>query len=346
MTKTKFRLLPSILLAVLIASTDLGLSSSRLGNFLGSGEWLNQSAQAKSSGGRTSGGSFKSRSSSPSRSNSSSPTRSTPRPYNPSYSQPQRSNNNIIVIPGSQPTYRDNSNYSSSSSADDGSWIIGLVILLLVVGGFGAIGYFVWRAMSSKSATGGNDLDNETVTVSKLQVALLAEARSVQTKLNEISLQADTETPEGLYALMQESAIALLRSPENWTHVQSSSQAVQRDRAEGIFSQLSITERTKFSAETLVNVGGKSIGQQSFKADPNEDPAAYIVVTLLIGTEHDKPLFGDIKSSEALEAALQAIAGIPASHLLIFELMWSPQAEADSLTYDELLTEYSDMVQI
>jgi uncharacterized membrane protein len=175
---------------------------------------------------------------------------------------------------------------------------------------------------------------------------MLAQAREIQSRLSEISLEVDTETPEGLHWLMQESVIALLRTPENWTHALASSQAVKTAAAEKIFNQISVAERSKFSAETLVNVRGVSRKQKPIITDPDKEPAAYIVITLIIGTEHDKPLFGQIRSQAELQTALEAIAAIPASHLLVFELLWSPQAETDSLTYDELLTEYSDMVQI
>ena len=145
---------------------------------------------------------------------------------------------------------------------------------------------------------------------------------------------------------MQESALALMRTPENWTHVSCSSQSVHKDKAEEVFNKLSLEERTKFSEETLVNVRGRIAQRSGAIASPDKDPSAYIVVTLLVGTEHDKPIFGEIKNTEELRMALEAIASVPASHLLVFELLWSPQADSDSLTYDELLMEYSNMIQI
>jgi len=299
---------------------------------------------AKSSGGRSGGGSFRS---SPSRSNT---TRSNPAPSQsnsvPSRTYQQGGNNTIvpIFIPGANNNpnnYSNNSNnYRSSSSSSDGSWVIGLMVIL-GIGGLALIIYLVARKFQA-----GNAIGNDKVTVTKLQVALLAEARAIQGELDEISLQADTDTPEGLATLLQEAAIALLRTPENWSHVLSSSQSVKQDQAEQIFNSLSVTERRKFSAETLVNVGGNTRRNQSFQPNPEDDPAAYIVVTLLIGTEHDRPLFGAVKSRQDLETALETIAAIPASHLLIFELLWSPQVQGDSLSYDELLTEYTDMQQI
>lgn len=366
MQKTKIYSLSALLVAFCLANTgQLDFSKSKLAEQL----HIDNAAYARSSGGRSGGGSFRS---SPSRSNSSSPSRSstttpsrsnssntyrsTPRPNR--YIEPQRGGNTIVapvIINGggsgsNRSNYNtpNNTNSSSANESDDGLWIL-LVVLLIFVG-VGIFIYFIFRMINSSTGTsstgGGNDLDNETVTVSKLQVAMLAEAREVQARLSEISIDTDTDTHEGLLFLMQESGLALLRTPENWTHVLASSQAIHRDQAENIFNRLSLEERSKFSAETLANVRGKVRREQPVVASSDEDPAAYIVVTLLIGTEHDKPLFGEIKSSEALTKALQDIVAIPDSHLLIFELLWSPQAETDSLTYDELLTEYSGLVQI
>jgi uncharacterized membrane protein len=219
----------------------------------------------------------------------------------------------------------------------------------MVIGGIGWWIFYLIKQSTSNSFTDGftkTEVGNDTVTVTKLQVALLAQARALQSRLSEIALEVDTNTPEGLHWLMQESVIALLRTPENWTHALSSSLSTKTEAAEKVFNQISVAERSKFSVESLVNVRGVNRKQAPISIDPEKEPAAYIVVTMIIGTEHDKPLFGQIRSEADLKGALEAIAAIAPSHLLVFELLWSPQTETDSLTYDELLTEYSDMVQI
>ncbi|AFY74354.1 putative membrane protein [Synechococcus sp. PCC 7502] len=294
---------------------------------------FNDRAEARSTGARTGGGSF--RRSSPS---NSSPIRSNPAPI-----QPNRTggNNTIIApifIPGSGGY---NNGYRSSSSSSDGSWLVFLIVILALAG----TGYLIYRVLRATNV-GVSELDNNKVTISKLQVGLLAEARVIQSQLTELSLDADTETPEGLLMLLQESAIALLRTPENWVYVSSSSQATTRDKAEDLFNSLSIAERTKFSTETLVNMNGRVRTSNNYKNDPDQAPAAYIVVTLLIGTEYDQPLFGQINSREALQNALEKIAGISGEALSVFELLWTPQTETDALTYDEMLSEYTDMVAI
>ncbi len=192
-----------------------------------------------------------------------------------------------------------------------------------------------------------NELDNDIVTVSKLQVALQSSALSLQSELSELTLEADTETTQGLRKLLEEAALVLLRNAENWTHVLGSSQTIdRREEAETVFSRLSIEERSKFSAETLTNVDGKIRQREVVESDRNQGTTAYIVVTLLIGTADDRPLFGQIDSAQAMQEALKNVAAMRSDYLMVFELLWSPQVETDTLTEAELATEYADLVPI
>jgi len=366
MRRTKFQFFTAALLTFLsVQVIELGFSDYKSERQLNTSLFKDQQAYAKSSAGRSSGGSFtrsspssssSSRSSTPSKSStpsSPSPTRtSSPSSDRDSLSRPSQPSSNShstivapVIINNSSNNSPSNPYQTTTSASSSGvPWYVWAIILL--AGGM-VVYFIIWSfIILSKQSGAGNDLENDTFTVSKLQVALLAQAREVQTRLTELTLEVDTDTPEGLMTLMQESALALMRTPENWTHVSASSQPAHRDQAEEVFNKLSLEERTKFSEETLVNVSGRVTQRSTAIASPDKDPSAYIVVTLLIGTEHDQPLFGEIRNIQELRQALEAIASIPASHLLVFELLWSPQADTDSLTYDELLTEYSNMIQI
>lgn len=309
---------------------------------------LGTEAHARSSGGRSGGGSFR----------SSPPRQSSPsRPSSPSYSNPSsggyqsdpygynRGGGTVVVPVPVGPGYGG----TAYGSSNDGVFTLGL----LLMGGAGFALLLAYLAAKAKSgdrsgfgAAIDKELDNNIVTVSKIQVALLAQAREIQTDLTKFSLEVDTDTQAGLYQLMQESVLALLRSPENWSHVLASSQTVKSpEAADALFNQISVAERSKFSVETLSNVGGK-VYRRDFKPDPEEDPASYIVVTLVAGTAHDKPLFDKIQTESALKDSLQKLAAIPPDYLMVFELLWSPQDIQDSLTYEELLTEYTEMAQI
>jgi len=192
-----------------------------------------------------------------------------------------------------------------------------------------------------------NELENDIVTVTKLQVALHSWTRSLQSELSELTLEADTETLKGLKQLLEASALALLRNSETWTHVLGSSETISsREEAETIFSRLSIEERSKFSTETLTNVDGKIRQRSLIEGDRDEGLGAYIVVTLLIGSADDRPLFEEINSAQAMQDALKKVASMNSDYLMVFELLWSPQVETDTLTEQELATEYADLVAL
>jgi uncharacterized membrane protein len=192
-----------------------------------------------------------------------------------------------------------------------------------------------------------NELENDIVTVSKLQVALSSSAPSVQSELSQLTLEADTETTQGLKKLLEDAVVTLLRNTESWTHVFGSSETISnREAAETVFNRLSIEERSKFNAETLTNVDGKIRQRELIKPEKNDDSAAYIVVTLLVGTADDRPLFASIDTSEEMQEILKQVAAMQLDYLMVFELLWSPQVDTDTLTEAELAAEYGGLVAI
>ncbi len=193
----------------------------------------------------------------------------------------------------------------------------------------------------------GNELTNDTVTVTLLQVALLSQARTLQAELEAMASRTDLDTKAGLSRLLQESVLALLRSPEYWSHAKVTSQTVHsRAQAAQMFEQLSVTERSKFARETLVNLGGK-LQRSTYTPPSDADPAAYLVVTLIVGTADDHPLLNQpVHSASDLQAALRRLGAVTPDYLMVYELLWTPQDPSDSLSYDQLLLHFPDLTQI
>jgi uncharacterized membrane protein len=183
-----------------------------------------------------------------------------------------------------------------------------------------------------------------------VQVGLLEGARGLQKELNELGLSADTGSAVGRAQVLQESTLALLRHPEYWVYGAAQSQQTALEAAEAKFNQLALSERSKFTEETLSNVNNQlrqgttnasltgSGGQLAATAAPGE----YIVVTILVGTEGKLEL-PKINSSDDLRQALRQIGGISSDRLLAVELLWTPQAEGDTLTSDDLMAGYPDL---
>ncbi|MBF1999743.1 MAG: DUF1517 domain-containing protein [Synechococcales cyanobacterium M58_A2018_015] len=273
-------------------------------------------------------------------------------PYDPGY-YPRRRRTPVIVMPPqsypvpSYPIPVDAGPGYVSESTENSLFLI--LVLFCGVSILPILLTYLRTGGSRSSRRGGSsvgELHNDRVTVTRVQIALLAQARYIQDELNELAGQINVDTSAGLTELLRETVLVLLRAPENWTHARVSSQTVNsRPEASRLFEQLSIQERSKFSAETLVNVGGR-VRRQSVRINENDDPASYIVVTLLLGTADDQPLATSVHSAEELKAVLQRIGGMPSGYLMVFELLWSPQDASDSLSRDELLSQYPDLIQI
>ncbi|MEG4999348.1 DUF1517 domain-containing protein [Microcoleus sp. B4-D4] len=201
----------------------------------------------------------------------------------------------------------------------------------------------------------GNSVSSTTVSVARLQVGLLAEARSLQAELDSLARTADTDTAVGRAQVLQESTLAMLRHPEYWVYAGAESMQTRLEAAEAKFNQFSLAERSKFSEETLSNynnqlrqAGSSNIlpGLQENGAlvtsDLNSAPGEFIVVTVIVGTQGKLEL-PSVKNSEDLRQALRQIGGVSSEQLLAVEVLWTPQANGDTLTADDMLAGYPDL---
>ncbi|MEA5567197.1 DUF1517 domain-containing protein [Anabaena sp. UHCC 0399] len=233
-------------------------------------------------------------------------------------------------------------------------------------GGFGglftiliflAIANFLVQSFRRVSGGEGEEVgydSNPSISVNRLQVGLLAQARDLQPELNRIAETADTNSPEGRAEVLQETSLALLRHPEYWVYAGAGTQQAKLNAAESQFNRLALAERSKFSEETLSNVNNQLKAALAKEALPSsgeldnptrlitEGPGEYIIVTLLTATlgKFELPA---VNSADDLRQVLRQIGSIPADKLLALEILWTPQAEGDTLSSDDLFAEYPDL---
>ncbi len=214
-----------------------------------------------------------------------------------------------------------------------------------------------FRRVGSDEVDEASYSSNPPVSITRLQVGLLAESRGLQAELNQIAETADTNSPEGRAEILQETSLALLRHPEYWVYAGGGTQQARLSSAESQFNRLALAERSKFTAETLSNVnnqlkaatpkGTLPAAQEGGELDNptrliTEGPGEYIIVTLLAATLGNLQL-PPINNADDLRQALRQIGGMPSDKLLAIEVLWTPQAEGDTLTADDLLAEYADL---
>jgi uncharacterized membrane protein len=300
-------------------------------------------AEAKSTGGRSRGGSF-------------TPSRSTGGGSSNRNDSPSRQGGDYRPAPSGGGGYYPSGGYyngggyyggPSYRSGGAGNFVAAMLMILAIVA-VGGVALWFWVGVKAKKPAAAGSMDeihNDIVSVSEIQIALLANS-PIQKQLTEIVQTMAIDTPTQLKEQFQTVVVELLRQSEYWSHAKVSSQTFKtKTEAEGFFEQWSIRSRSKLSQETLTR-DSLGLKQRDLVVNPEDDPAAYVVVTMLIGTTHDRPLAEQTYSEESLRAVLTKLSAITERELLVFELMWSPQDASDSLSRDELLTEYGDLVMV
>jgi uncharacterized membrane protein len=223
------------------------------------------------------------------------------------------------------------------------------LLIMIAVGGF-LLNTF--RRVAGGDSFEGGDVYNPQVSIAQIQVGLLAEARSVQSKLDQLAQTVNADTASGRMHLLQETSLELLRHPEYWTYGKTSTQQAKLDRAEAVFNQLSLNERGKFTTETLSNVNNQLRQAQTNAAlnstgelvtvEQEQERGEYIIVTLLVAATRSIEL-PKINGESDLRQALQTLGSLDASAIVAIEAVWTPQASGDALTTDDILTYYPDL---
>lgn len=220
----------------------------------------------------------------------------------------------------------------------------GLFTLLILI----AIANFALRAFRQAQEGGNGAIGSPTVSVSKLQVGLLAEARGLQADLNRIAQKANTGSTAGLAQVLQESTLSLLRHPEYWAYASDESKQTKLEAAEVEFNRLVLAERSKLKGESFSNVSGQLKQSENGalavaeKGDLATQPSEYILVTLIVGAEGKLDL-PKVNSADDLRKALSTLGAVSSDRLLAMELIWTPQRDGDVLTSDDLLQDYPNL---
>jgi uncharacterized membrane protein len=230
-------------------------------------------------------------------------------------------------------------------------------------GGFGgifsllilaAVANFLIKSFQN-AGVGGEDIgygNNSQVSVARVQVGLLSNARELQTELNNLALTADTSTASGRATVLQEASLALLRNPEYWVYGAAESLRTNIDAAEAKFNQLSLTERSKFTSETLSNIDNVlRQNDRTLPVNPENGETAielqtnsgeYIIATIVVGATGKLEL-PKIHDSDSMRQALQQMGSIGSDRLLAVEVLWTPQAKGDTLSTDDILAYYPNL---
>jgi uncharacterized membrane protein len=224
--------------------------------------------------------------------------------------------------------------------------VIGLLIILGIV-------VIVGRVLLQNLATARrNRLDDAAASplgggryaVVKCQLALLSTARELQRDLRQYALAATTDTVAGLATSLQEVTIALTRHQDYWRYGTLQVEYTGTlDDAERAFNRVVGQERAKLSEELTVNIDGAPRQAPKQETSRSEDVGRYLVVTLIVATGYPEFMGNQTPSLKDVESILQRLGTLLAADLLAVEVIWSPENPDDTLSEDELISDYPEL---
>lgn len=171
----------------------------------------------------------------------------------------------------------------------------------------------------------------QSATVTKLQLALLGQVDNLHTELLELS-QRTPRTSGDRAQLLQDIALTLLRNPESWTHIWANSiHYKQAERVDKAFQHLNLLERVQDRPESSPDTEGES---------------EYVLVTLLLISDHLEPIFSPVHSEDEQKQALETLAALDSQCLAELEVYIHPNQLGKNLSKEDLVSQNTHLISL
>jgi uncharacterized membrane protein len=179
--------------------------------------------------------------------------------------------------------------------------------------------------------------------VYRLQLALGRSARGIQDRLTQFAEQGDAETEMGLAALLQQSALELLREKDSIRYAGGESTGpLSLTNAETKLNALALAERSRFQVERLRGTGAH-LRRSDAPREEGKEALEYVVVTLLVAARTPLGDWKNIGDHSEVEMLLGQLGAVSPTGLLGLEVIWTPADPDDSMTETDLMTTYPDL---
>ncbi len=176
-------------------------------------------------------------------------------------------------------------------------------------------------------------------------------------ELETVVRRSSFDSPEGLAGFVRNVALYLKRKGDRVNHAAvQSSDKLGFEAAEQQFRGLATDARAAFNREVL-RVEGRGKALESKREAERKDELTdedgdfgineFFVVTLVVGVDAQAPkLPQKISTREDLKLTLELLGGLSAPSVMAAEVVWTPAAESDILTADEVLALFPELGEI
>ncbi len=180
----------------------------------------------------------------------------------------------------------------------------------------------------------------------RLQLALGRSARGVQERLADFAASGDTSTEAGLTALLQQTALELLREKDAVRYALADARGpMSLTNAETAMNGLALAERGRFQIERVRGADGR-VSRSDAPAEEGKEALELVVVTLLAATRTPLASFAQPSSPQELGALLSELGGVSPDAMLGLEVVWTPADSNDSMTETDVMTTYPELRSI
>ena len=204
------------------------------------------------------------------------------------------------------------------------------------------------RGMGAPNAGYGDD-DGQVVAMPgraylyRLQLALGRSARGIQDRLADFAAHGDTSTEAGLAALLQQTALELLREKDAVRYVGGDARGpMSLTNAETAMNGIALGERSRFQVERVRGTDGRLVRSDA-PAEEGKEALELVIVTLLAATRTPLSNFDRPSSPDQLAAVLSELGGVSPDAILGLEVIWTPADPNDSMTETDVMTTYPDL---
>jgi uncharacterized membrane protein len=177
----------------------------------------------------------------------------------------------------------------------------------------------------------------------KLQLALGRSARGIQDRLAAFAAQGDTSSEAGLAAMLQQTALEILRQKDSIRYACSDGRGpMTLTNAETAMNGVSMAERSRFQLERVRVADGRA-ARSDAPAEEGKEALEMVVVTLVVATRTALERFRPVSTADELSALLAELGGVSSAGLLGLEVIWTPADANDSMTETDVMTTYPEL---
>jgi uncharacterized membrane protein len=177
----------------------------------------------------------------------------------------------------------------------------------------------------------------------KLQLGLGRSARGIQDRLAEFAAKGDTSSEAGLAALLQQTALELLREKDSIRYVGSDGHGpMSLTNAETGMNGVALAERSRFQVERVRAADGR-VNQSAVAAEEGKEALELVVVTVVVATRTPLQTFKSVSSPDDLSSLLSELGAVAQDGLLGLEVIWTPADPNDSMTETDVMTTYPEL---